>query len=82
MTEETKPKPMHWIAARAKTVEAGQTVLDLACGSGRHGRAFLARGCNVTFVDIDTAGVADLADNPDCEILQADLEGGSWPLSG
>lgn len=74
--------PMDWIAARAAIAERGQTVLDLACGGGRHGRAFLGRGCRVTFVDIDTAGVADFADNPDCDILQADLEHAPWPLGG
>ena len=51
-------------------------------GGGRHGRAFLNKGCRVTFVDIDTAGVADLSDNPDCDILQADLENAAWPMAG
>ncbi len=75
-------EPMDWIAARAAIADPDQTVLDLACGGGRHGRAFLAHGCRVTFVDRDTTGVADLAGNPACEILQADLETASWPLNG
>ncbi len=88
MTDAKKPTPhapsppLTWIATRAAKADAGQTVLDLACGGGRHGRAFLNKGCRVTFVDIDTAGVADLSDNPDCDILQADLENAAWPMAG
>ncbi|RVU35865.1 class I SAM-dependent methyltransferase [Hwanghaeella grinnelliae] len=88
MTADTKPTPhapsapLRWIASCAADADAGQSVLDLACGGGRHGRAFLERGCRVTFVDVDTAGVADLSNNPDCEILQADLENAAWPLAG
>ncbi|WP_425406707.1 class I SAM-dependent methyltransferase [Hwanghaeella sp.] len=88
MTNDKKPAshppsaPMPWIASRAGTAKAEQTVLDLACGGGRHGRAFLAQGCRVTFVDIDVAGVADLADDPNCEIMQADLENAPWPFDG
>lgn len=88
MTDNTKPNhsspspPLPWIAEEASKTNAGTTVLDLACGSGRHGRTFLARGCTVTFVDIDTDGVADLKEDYGCEILSADLEDGPWPLSG
>lgn len=57
-------------------------VIDLACGSGRHGRLFLGKARRVLFVDIDTGGVADLAGRADAEIRQCDLEGADWPLSG
>lgn len=62
-------------------------VLDLACGQGRHGRLFMARGHPVTLLDRDTAGVADLAADPNAEpnaeIVEADLEDGSaFPVSG
>lgn len=73
---------MDWIAARAAAAQPDRTVLDLACGGGRHGRAFLAQDCRVTFIDIDTQGVADLAENAKAAILQADLENGTWPLTG
>jgi len=61
--------------------EAGR-VLDLACGGGRHARFFLDRGHPVTAIDIDLAGIADLAGRPDVEAIEIDLEGDApWPLA-
>jgi SAM-dependent methyltransferase len=58
-------------------------VLDLACGGGRHGRLFAARGHPVTLLDRETGGVADLAGRAGIEIVTADLEDGSlFPLAG
>lgn len=55
-------------------------MLDLACGSGRHGRHFLERGHPVTFLDKSVAGVADLSGQ--AELIEADLEtGAGWPLA-
>jgi SAM-dependent methyltransferase len=56
------------------------SVLDLACGSGRHGRLFLERGHPVTFVDRDLSGTADLEGIAGVERIGADLEGAPWPL--
>lgn len=75
--------PSPWIARFADAVPAGGAILDLACGSGRHGRAFLARGHAVTFLDRDTGDVADLTGAPGARIVEADLEvGGPFPLAG
>jgi SAM-dependent methyltransferase len=52
-------------------------VLDVACGSGRHTRLFLARGHRVVAVDRDLSGVADLAEHARLETVEADLEGGA-----
>lgn len=72
--------PSAWIARFAPLVPPGARLLDLACGSGRHLRLFLDRGCIVTGVDIDLRGVADLAGQPGVSLLQADLENGNpWP---
>jgi len=72
-----------WIVRFAPLVPAGAAVLDLACGRGRHTRFFLDRGHPVTAVDRDVAGLDDIADRPNLEILNADLEDGSpWPLAG
>jgi SAM-dependent methyltransferase len=58
-------------------------VLDVAAGSGRHARFFLRRGHPVTAVDRDTAGVADVCDDPSFECLEFDLESGApWPFPG
>ena len=70
-----------WVERFAPALAAGGSVLDLACGGGRHGRLLLARGHPVTLLDRDITGVADLATCESAEIIQADLEDGSpWPL--
>jgi SAM-dependent methyltransferase len=64
-------------------IYAGGTVLDVACGSGRHLRHFLARDHKIVGLDRDIAGLADLRGDPLVEIVQADLENGApWPLPG
>jgi SAM-dependent methyltransferase len=73
--------PSRWVERFSKTVPNGGTVLDLACGSGRHGRIFLDKGHKVVFVDIDTAALGDIAARPNAQIIAADLETGeNWPL--
>jgi len=73
--------PSIWIERFADSVPAGGSVLDLACGAGRHGRVFLERGHKVAFLDIDTQALGDIATQPRAEIIATDLEtGGNWPL--
>lgn len=67
-------EPSPWVVRFAPLVPKGGTVLDVACGSGRHTRFFLLRGHQVVAVDRDVSGIADLADDPRVEILQVDLE--------
>jgi len=65
-----------WVRRWAPRVCAG-TVLDLACGSGRHSRLFLERGLPVVAVD------REAQDIPGTRFIQADLEDGSpWPIPG
>lgn len=65
----------------AALLPEGGTVLDVACGGGRHARALLERGHALTVVDKDTTYVADLADR--AEVVTTDLEDGSpWPFAG
>jgi SAM-dependent methyltransferase len=72
-----------WIRRFAWLVPAGGTVLDLACGAGRHARYFLGLGHPVLALDRDLGGVADLDGQPGVELLRADLEdGGPFPLAG
>jgi len=84
MTPSDRPRaPSPWIVRFAPLVPAGAPVLDLACGSGRHTRLFLARGHPVTAVDIDISGLVDLEGVAGLEIVRADLESGApWPLPG
>ncbi len=73
--------PSPWVRRFAPLVAAGGSVLDLACGGGRHTRLFLDRGHPVTAVDRVVEHVGDLEGR--AEIVAADLEDGSpWPLPG
>ncbi len=77
----TEPSP--WVRRFGALVPKGGTVLDLACGRGRHARHFLTLGYAVVAVDRDVGPVADLAGAPRAEVIQADLEGGdAWPFAG
>jgi SAM-dependent methyltransferase len=69
-----------WVQRWSHLVPAGSTVLDLACGSGRHVRWFAERGCRVTAVDRDAAAVEPL--RAMAEVVVADIEHGPWPLAG
>jgi SAM-dependent methyltransferase len=64
----------------APLVRPGGTVLDVACGSGRHVRLFASQGCTVTAVDRDAAAVEPLRGV--AEIVVADIENGPWPFAG
>ncbi|MDE1149269.1 MAG: SAM-dependent methyltransferase [Azospirillaceae bacterium] len=68
--------PSPWVRRFAPLVARGGTVLDLACGGGRHARLFQGAGHPVTAVDIDLRGVADLAGADGVTLRQADLESG------
>jgi SAM-dependent methyltransferase len=70
-------EPSPWVVRFAPLATPGGTVLDLACGTGRHGRHFLSRGHDVVFLDRDVSLVADLAGDARVEIVEADLETGA-----
>lgn len=72
--------PSRWVERFAPLIAAQGTVLDLACGAGRHSRYLLALGYHVVAVDIDVSGVADLAGAKSVEVIQADLERHPWPF--
>jgi SAM-dependent methyltransferase len=69
-----------WIRRWSHLVPQGATVLDVACGSGRHVRWFAARGCRVVGVDRDAVAVEPLRTL--AEIHVADIEQGPWPFDG
>lgn len=72
--------PSPWIQRWSALVPPGATVLDVACGSGRHLRWFAQRGCRVTGVDRDAVALAPLGEFG--ELLVADIEGSPWPWPG
>lgn len=89
--EKTSEKPRHlqitdpspWIRRFAPLAIKGGTILDLACGGGRHTRHLLGLGFKVVAIDRDISALSELAAEPNLQIIEADLEDGSpWPLAG
>ncbi len=70
--------PSDWIVRWSHLLAPGATVLDVACGSGRHLDWFAGRGHPVTGID----RVIGLASQqvPHAELVCADMEAGPWPL--
>lgn len=73
------PPPSDWILRWQHLLAPHCTVLDLACGAGRHLRHFAQRGHPVTGVDRNAEALAPLAHLG--ESIHADLENGPWPLA-
>ncbi len=72
-----------WVDRWTHLLSAHSSVLDLACGHGRHVRHFASLGHRVTGVDRNPEALASLASiRPLCETVCADLENGPWPLLG
>ena len=69
-----------WVQRWSHLIGPGATVLDVACGSGRHLRWFAQRGCTVTGVDRDEDALA--LSQHIAETVLADIESGPWPLAG
>lgn len=72
--------PSPWVQRWAPLWQTGQTVLDVACGNGRHAAWLAARGLQITGLDCDATALAALP--PAVRALQVDLEGQVWPLPG
>jgi|CXWL01.1.fsa_nt_gi SAM-dependent methyltransferase len=72
--------PSAWVERHIGLLQPGGSVLDVACGSGRHLRWLAQRGFKVTGVDRDAAAVAPLL--AQAEIIVADIEAAPWPLAG
>ena len=71
--------PSDWICRWSHLIAAGATVLDVACGSGRHVHWFAQRDCQVTGVDRNAQALAPL--HGLAELVTADIERDAWPLA-
>ena len=72
--------PSLWVQRFATLLPRSGTVLDVACGSGRHLRWLAAQGFAVTGIDRDAAALQALQGLG--TLLVADIESGAWPLAG
>ena len=71
-------EPSAWVKRFASLIPAGGTVLDLACGNGRHVQWLAGQGLQVTGVDRDPTALRAL--HSMAEVIVADIESGPWPL--
>lgn len=72
-----------WIVRWAHLLKTKGSILDLAAGSGRHGRLFLELGCEVTLVDKAAEPLNDLTSHLCATVMITDLEDASpWPMEG
>ena len=73
--------PSDWVVRWSHLISPGGTVLDLACGQGRHARYLASAGYKVVACDRDDAALRGLGGVAGVETVHADLEDGSpWPF--
>jgi SAM-dependent methyltransferase len=72
--------PSVWVQRWSHLVPPGGSVLDVACGHGRHLKWFAQRGHHVTGVDRSPEAID--AVKPFARAVLADIENGPWPFEG
>ena len=78
----TEP-PSEWVKRWSHLVKPHGTVLDVACGYGRHAYWFYQNNHPVAIVDRAQAAIDSIAiPARGCEKVVADIEDGPWPLTG
>jgi len=91
MNDDVKPEdlahkhglhePSKWVQRFLPGIKQSGSILDVACGAGRHMRLALELGYTVTGIDKDLSQVEDLAARKDVGLVEADLESGrAFPL--
>lgn len=73
-------QPSPWVQRWAELLPKAASVLDVACGNGRHTRWLAQQGYRVTAVDRDAEAAASL--RAIAEVTVADIEEGPWPFAG
>jgi SAM-dependent methyltransferase len=78
----TEP-PSEWVKRWSHLVKPQGTVLDVACGYGRHTYYFHQLNHPVTLIDRAQAAIESIAIEAHlCEKVVADIENEPWPLTG
>jgi SAM-dependent methyltransferase len=72
--------PSPWIKRFAGEIQPTSSVLDLACGSGRHSLLMLELGHSVVACDIKLSSLGNLKQRDKLELVEADLENAPWPF--
>lgn len=70
--------PSDWITRWSHLLAKDATVLDIACGSGRHLRYFSEQGHAITGIDQDISGIPTLPST--ATLVKCDIERHPWPL--
>ncbi len=74
--------PSNWVQRFAHLVKPSGSLLDVACGAGRHSQWFADKGCAVTALDVSDEALAMLSrHSPSVRTVQADIENAVWPLT-
>ena len=64
--------PSPWVERFASLIPRNGTILDLACGAGRHTRFLTGQDYNVVALDRDVSKLGDILEEPRLEIVEAD----------
>jgi SAM-dependent methyltransferase len=72
--------PSEWIQRYATLIRPQGTVLDVACGAGRHMKLLASMGLKC--LGLDRSGAALSHAGAYGEVIEADIENGPWPLPG
>ena len=72
--------PSLWVQRWSHLAKPQSQVLDLACGAGRHMKYFQSLGHLCTGVDRSAEALVEASSYG--KVIEADMEGGPWPLSG
>jgi SAM-dependent methyltransferase len=81
MHARTEPEPSAWVRRFRHLITPGGSVLDLACGGGRHTKWLLGLGHRVTAVDRNREALKELEQESGIEVLCMDLESEAWPFA-
>lgn len=83
MSPHGSEAPSDWVQRWSHLVRPGGTVLDVACGRGRHAQWFYGQKHPLALVDREQAAINSIAiPAQHCEKVVADIENGPWPFAG